>query len=80
MLKLLLRLCMLISKFIFKKWFSTFLFYKTKKVIHMDNLTFILAVWTGLEPATSAVTGRHSNQLNYRRTKNYTRNASAKEV
>jgi hypothetical protein len=23
------------------------------------------AVWTGLEPATSAVTGRHSNQLNY---------------
>ena len=24
-----------------------------------------LAVWTGLEPATSAVTGRHSNQLNY---------------
>ncbi|MFM2225756.1 MAG: hypothetical protein RJA07_1958 [Bacteroidota bacterium] len=25
----------------------------------------LLAVWTGLEPATSAVTGRHSNQLNY---------------
>ena len=25
----------------------------------------IMAVWTGLEPATSAVTGRHSNQLNY---------------
>ena len=25
-----------------------------------------LAVRTGLEPATSAVTGRHSNQLNYR--------------
>ncbi len=24
------------------------------------------AVRTGLEPATSAVTGRHSNQLNYR--------------
>ncbi len=24
-----------------------------------------MAVWTGLEPATSAVTGRHSNQLNY---------------
>ena len=23
------------------------------------------AGWTGLEPATSAVTGRHSNQLNY---------------
>jgi site-specific DNA recombinase len=25
----------------------------------------LLADWTGLEPATSAVTGRHSNQLNY---------------
>ena len=23
------------------------------------------ADWTGLEPATSAVTGQHSNQLNY---------------
>ena len=29
-------------------------------------LTYLLAVRTGLEPATSAVTGRHSNQLNYR--------------
>ena len=27
---------------------------------------FSYAVRTGLEPATSAVTGRHSNQLNYR--------------
>ena len=29
----------------------------------------VLSVWadrTGLEPATSAVTGQHSNQLNYR--------------
>jgi hypothetical protein len=26
---------------------------------------FWVADWTGLEPATSAVTGRHSNQLNY---------------
>ncbi len=24
-----------------------------------------MAEWTGLEPATSGVTGRHSNQLNY---------------
>lgn len=24
-----------------------------------------IAVWTGFEPATFAVTGRHSNQLNY---------------
>ena len=29
-----------------------------------------MARWTGLEPATSAVTGRHSNQLNYHRTMN----------
>ena len=28
-----------------------------------------MAVWTGLEPATSCVTGRHSNQLNYQTTK-----------
>ena len=27
---------------------------------------FFVADRTGLEPATSAVTGRHSNQLNYR--------------
>lgn len=26
----------------------------------------VLAEWTGLEPATSGVTGQHSNQLNYR--------------
>ncbi len=26
----------------------------------------MMAQRTGLEPATSAVTGRHSNQLNYR--------------
>ena len=26
----------------------------------------MMAVRTGLEPATSCVTGRHSNQLNYR--------------
>ena len=25
----------------------------------------MLAVWTGLEPATPCVTGRYSNQLNY---------------
>ncbi len=34
----------------------------------------VFADWTGLEPATSAVTGRHSNQLNYQSIflKNYT--------
>ena len=30
------------------------------------NTPRLIAVRTGLEPATSAVTGRHSNQLNYR--------------
>ena len=29
-------------------------------------LILVLADRTGLEPATSAVTGQHSNQLNYR--------------
>gem|GEM_PF-2584468 len=33
-----------------------------KKAPHFAGL---LADWTGLEPATSAVTGRHSNRLNY---------------
>ena len=28
----------------------------------------IVAEWTGLEPATPGVTGRYSNQLNYRST------------
>ncbi len=28
----------------------------------------MLAEWTGFEPATSGVTGRHSNQLNYHST------------
>lgn len=26
---------------------------------------YLLAEWTGLEPATPGVTGRYSNQLNY---------------
>ena len=33
----------------------------------------IVAVRTGLEPATSCVTGRHSNQLNYRTTVKFTK-------
>ncbi len=28
-------------------------------------IAFVLAEWTGLEPATPGVTGRYSNQLNY---------------
>src|SRR6202044_2429781 len=38
--------------------------YKLRKAHFAVNLAF--ADRTGLEPATSAVTGRHSNQLNYR--------------
>ncbi len=38
---------------------------KQKAVPHGKRLS-IYAVRTGLEPATSGVTGRHSNQLNYR--------------
>jgi hypothetical protein len=32
----------------------------------LEDLRRNLADRTGLEPATSAVTGQHSNQLNYR--------------
>ena len=37
-----------------------------RKWVIYKALMFIEADRTGLEPATSAVTGRHSNQLNYR--------------
>ncbi len=37
---------------------------KIKRGLQLSNP--LLADRTGLEPATSAVTGRHSNQLNYR--------------
>ena len=37
-----------------------------KRAHHKGTPVIIsLAEWTGLEPATSAVTGQHSNQLNY---------------
>ena len=39
---------------------------KTCKCLTYRFLIDRFAVRTGLEPATSAVTGRHSNQLNYR--------------
>ncbi len=35
---------------------------------------------TGLGPATSAVTGRHSNQLNYRSVPNYFRDGKDKRL
>src|SRR4051795_5915798 len=39
----------------------------TELLSHIEPLTLLkMAVRTGLEPATSCVTGRHSNQLNYR--------------
>ena len=38
-------------------------FLKQKTPLRCKGVCF--ADWTGLEPATSAVTGRHSNQLNY---------------
>ncbi len=43
-------------------------FHIKKHVSHNleSMLAFSMAVRTGLEPATSCVTGRHSNQLNYR--------------
>ena len=34
-------------------------------VAGFEEKSLSLAGWTGLEPATSAVTGQHSNQLNY---------------
>ena len=40
---------------------------KAKGLADSHLLTLaILAEWTGLEPATPGVTGRYSNQLNYR--------------
>ena len=40
--------------------------YSLKKKANEVRLFRELAERTGLEPATSAVTGQHSNQLNYR--------------
>ena len=42
--------------------------YKAKSRIYRNKCGFgiYMAEWTGLEPATPGVTGRYSNQLNYR--------------
>ena len=39
---------------------------KRKKVRRIGPFLLMLAERTGLEPATPGVTGRYSNQLNYR--------------
>ena len=39
---------------------------KIPQYIRKGGFLMFFADRTGLEPATSAVTGRHSNQLNYR--------------
>ena len=42
-----------------------------KKRFSNESLFLILAVWTGLEPATPCVTGMYSNQLNYQTNINF---------
>jgi hypothetical protein len=39
---------------------------KQKGLPDWEGLLYLLAERTGLEPATPGVTGRYSNQLNYR--------------
>ena len=39
---------------------------KPHKLLNSNILVRLSAVRKGLEPSTSGVTGRHSNQLNYR--------------
>lgn len=40
-------------------------YFRGKKPLETERLSLLLAVWTGLEPATPCVTGTYSNQLNY---------------
>ena len=37
------------------------------RIHYASDAVQILARWTGLEPATTGVTGRYSNQLSYHR-------------
>ena len=45
---------------------AAFSHFATPPYIYNNESIKKMAVRTGLEPATSCVTGRHSNQLNYR--------------
>ena len=38
---------------------------KKPRILRPSALGFSVAGWTGIEPATSGVTGRRSNQLSY---------------
>ena len=60
---LLYRLSELLSQLDFK---TILIALPTELLSHFYNKLLKMAVRTGLEPATSCVTGRHSNQLNYR--------------
>ena len=44
---------------------------RKKTPLKKEVYLMLMADRTGLEPATSGVTGRHSNQLNYRSVKAY---------
>ena len=48
-----------------KTCFSSILIEQKKKESFIEPLYLLVAVWTGLEPATPCVTGMYSNQLNY---------------
>ena len=45
------------------RWYYSTMVARKKRV---DNKSLQVAERTGIEPATSCVTGRHSNRLNYR--------------
>ena len=50
---------------------------KIKNPLNERVCEISFADWTGLEPATSAVTGRHSNQLNYQSNLRFWRSGEA---
>ena len=50
------------------------------RIHYVSDAVQILARWTGLEPATTGVTGRYSNQLSYHRAEYLTNQISKKMV